>query len=180
LFRGIPVLVVLAALFVGNGLVIGWRTAYDVMLAITSPADTKLPVLAWFLSVVGWLIGPAVAGAVAGHMVNAAIGARRKKPIDQLFTEVDADLTDANLTRAKLTDADLTRADLTRAKLTDASLTGAKLTGAVLSGARWSGATIWPAGEAAEIRERSEQIAPDMFRVRRGAGSHDTTSLVTG
>ncbi len=58
------------------------------MLAI-SPADTGSPVLAWFLSVAGWLIGPAVAGAVAGSVVNAAIGARRRKPVDQLFTEID-------------------------------------------------------------------------------------------
>jgi hypothetical protein len=89
LFHGIPVLVALAALFAANGLVVGWRTAYDVMLAITSPAATSSPVLAWFLSVAGWLIGPAVAGAVAGSMVNAAIARRRKRPVGQIFTEVD-------------------------------------------------------------------------------------------
>src|SRR5689334_5733664 len=64
LFRGIPVLVAFVALFVANGLVIGWRNAYDVMLSITSPAATSNRVLAWLLSFSGWLVGPAIAGAV--------------------------------------------------------------------------------------------------------------------
>ena len=62
LFRGIPALVTFTALFVANGLVIGWRNAYDVTLSITSPAATTSPVLAWPLSLAGWLVGPAVAG----------------------------------------------------------------------------------------------------------------------
>jgi hypothetical protein len=80
-----------AALFATNGLVIGWRKAYDVMLAIISPADTNSPVLAWLLSLAGWLVGPAVAGAVVGYMITAAIEGRRKKPIDGLFREIDRD-----------------------------------------------------------------------------------------
>jgi hypothetical protein len=91
LFRGIPALVAFAALFAANGLVIGWRKAYDVMLAIISPADTSSPVLAWLLSLAGWLVGPAVAGAVVGYMITAAIEGRRKKPIAELFREVDHD-----------------------------------------------------------------------------------------
>jgi hypothetical protein len=86
-----PVLVAFAALFAANGFVIGWRKAYDVMLAITSPADTSSPVLAWLLSFAGWLVGPAVAGAVVGYMITTAIEGRRKTPIDELFREVDRD-----------------------------------------------------------------------------------------
>jgi hypothetical protein len=86
LLRGMPILLVFACLFAANGLIIDWRVAYDVMLGITSPADTDSPVLAWFLSFAGWLVGPAVAGAVVGYMVTAAIGGRRTKPIDQLFS----------------------------------------------------------------------------------------------
>jgi hypothetical protein len=89
LFRGAPVLLLFAGLFTANGMVIGWRTAYDVMLSITSPAATTNPLLAWFLSVTGWLVGPAVAGAVAGYMVTAAIEARRRKPIDELYSEIN-------------------------------------------------------------------------------------------
>jgi Family of unknown function (DUF6313) len=85
LLRGIPILLVFACLFAANGLIIGWRAAYDVMLGTTSPADADSAVLAWLLSIMGWLIGPAVAGAVVGYIVTAAIGERRTKSIDQLF-----------------------------------------------------------------------------------------------
>lgn len=88
LFRGIPVLLAFTMLFVANGLVIDWRNAYDVMLSITSPAATKSPGLAWPLSLAGWLVGPAVAGAVVGYMITAGIDGRRKKPIEELFRDV--------------------------------------------------------------------------------------------
>src|SRR5689334_18912720 len=45
--RGVPFLVVFAALYVANGLTIGWRRTYDVSLGITSPADSSAPMLAW-------------------------------------------------------------------------------------------------------------------------------------
>ncbi|WP_425266895.1 DUF6313 family protein [Amycolatopsis circi] len=85
LFRGIPFAVFFGALFVLNGFVIGWREAYDVSLSITSPASTSSPLTAWILSVAGWLAAPALAGAVAGHVVTASISGRRKKPVGQLF-----------------------------------------------------------------------------------------------
>src|SRR6476659_1565179 len=85
LFRGVPALVAFVALFIANGLVIGWRNAYDVMLAIISPAATTSPALAWLLSLAGWLVGPAVAGAVVGYMITAEIQGRRKKKFDELF-----------------------------------------------------------------------------------------------
>ena len=91
LFRGIPALVAFAALFAANGFVIGWRNAYDVMLAITSPAATSNRVLAWLLSFTGWLVGPAVAGAVVGYMITTEIEGRRRKPFKELFREVDRD-----------------------------------------------------------------------------------------
>ena len=91
MFRGIPALLAFTALFVANGLVIGWRNAYDVTLSITSPAATKSLVLAWPLSLAGWLAGPAVAGAVVGYMITAGIEGRRKKPIDETLGEAGLD-----------------------------------------------------------------------------------------
>lgn len=85
IFRGGPLLAVCTVLYAANGLVIGWRVSYDVLLAITSPAATSCPILAWALSILGWLIGPAVAGAVAGHIITASINARRVLPVGQLF-----------------------------------------------------------------------------------------------
>ena len=80
----------LAALFVVNGLVIGWTTAYNVLVTIDSPADTSSPPLAWLLSLAGWLIGPALAGAVAGYVVTSWIAGRRSKPFVLPFSGDDA------------------------------------------------------------------------------------------
>ncbi|MGN9915845.1 DUF6313 family protein [Micromonospora palomenae] len=74
-------------LFVLNGLIIGWQTAYDVNIGITSPAVTALPALAWPLSIAGWLVAPGIAGAVAGYVVSSSIRSRRRRRIDNLFRE---------------------------------------------------------------------------------------------
>ncbi|MGK5534341.1 hypothetical protein [Streptomyces sp. URMC 129] len=54
-----------------------------------------------------------------------------------------------------------------RADLTDANLTRANLTGSV-----WSLETEWPAALYMDIRSRSEEIEPGLFRIR-GAESTD-------
>ncbi|MEV4242044.1 DUF6313 family protein [Streptosporangium canum] len=83
--RGLPILFVFGALFVANGLLIGWRKAYDVTLAITSPADTTMPVLAWLLSIAGWLLAPAIVGAITGFVVSNAIASRRTRSVEELL-----------------------------------------------------------------------------------------------
>ena len=91
LFRGLPVLVGLVVLYIVNGFVVGWRDAYDVSLGIESPAETSAPVLAWFLSVAGWLVMPGVAGAVAGYVVSDSIASRRSRTLDELFPQITKD-----------------------------------------------------------------------------------------
>lgn len=78
-----------ALLYVANGVVIGWRTAYDVTIGITSPGDESVsaPTLAWFMSVAGWLAAPAICGAVAGVVISVAIKSRRQRPIDEVLTK---------------------------------------------------------------------------------------------
>ncbi|GAA0462509.1 hypothetical protein Ade02nite_29050 [Paractinoplanes deccanensis] len=76
-------------LFVLNGTLNGWRRSYDVALAITSPADTSVPQLAWILSLAGWIVAPGIAGAVAGYVITASIGARRRTDINSAFAEDD-------------------------------------------------------------------------------------------
>ncbi|SHM26331.1 hypothetical protein SAMN05443668_101148 [Cryptosporangium aurantiacum] len=88
LFRGLPVLLALAVLYVVTGFVVGWRDAYDVSLGIESPAETKAPVLAWFLSVAGWLVMPGVAGAVAGYVVSDSIASRRSRSLSESFPQM--------------------------------------------------------------------------------------------
>ena len=77
----LPIITAYALLFAANGIWNGWRIAYDVNLAITSPADGKVRLawLAWPLSVAGWLLMPVLAGAVVGYVVNTSLDRRRVK-----------------------------------------------------------------------------------------------------
>jgi hypothetical protein len=77
--------VVFAALYIVNGFVIGWEEAYNVCLAIDPPSETSAPVLAWALSIAGWLVMPGVAGAVAGYVVSDSIGSRRSRSLGDSF-----------------------------------------------------------------------------------------------
>jgi hypothetical protein len=87
--RGSVLLVLFALLYVGNGLLIGWRAAYDVTTGIVSPGSTAAPWAAWPLSLAGWLAMPAVTGAVAGYVLSVAIGGRRQQSIDAALAERD-------------------------------------------------------------------------------------------
>ena len=97
----------------------------------------------------------------------------------------DANLTGANLGNADLNSADLNRADLRRARLRGALLGGARLGGADLTGADltgahlsdadltavlWSDTTQWPTGVAEDLRARSDEVQPGVWRVA-GSGS---------
>jgi hypothetical protein len=87
IYRGSLLAAGYAGLYVTNGFVIGWRETYDVNVAITSPAATSAPLLAWPLSVAGWLMVPVLAGALAGYMINTTISGRRSKSIKDIFTK---------------------------------------------------------------------------------------------
>lgn len=81
-----------AVLFVVNGFLIGWQVTYEVLVGITSPAATRVPVAAWPLSVVGWLFVPALVGAFAGYVVSDQISSRRRTRVGDIFPEPpDAD-----------------------------------------------------------------------------------------
>jgi hypothetical protein len=58
---------------------------YDIAVGITSPGDVPFPVLAWVLSVIGWLLVPGIAGAVAGYVVTTQIDGRRGQPLHELL-----------------------------------------------------------------------------------------------
>ena len=92
LVRGSILFLAFAALYVVNGTIIGWKTAYDVTIGITSPGDAEVstPVLAWFLSIAGWLAAPAVCGGVAGVVITVAVTDRRKRNIAEVLTRTRA------------------------------------------------------------------------------------------
>lgn len=89
LYRGTPMALVGIALFVVNGSVNGWDVAYDTMIGIDSPSATRSPLLAWPLSVVGWILVPSLVGAVAGYVVAQSIASRRRLPLDRAFADQD-------------------------------------------------------------------------------------------
>ncbi|MFL4910175.1 DUF6313 family protein [Streptomyces sp. MMS24-I2-30] len=78
------------ALYGVGGLLLGWTVSYDVLVGITSPADTPFPVYAWFLSLTGWLVVPAVVGGATGYLVNREIDKRRRVPEDDLLEQMTA------------------------------------------------------------------------------------------
>ena len=84
---GTPLLLGFTVIYVVSGLLLGWAETYNVLLAITSPADAPFPVLAWIVSIIGWLAAPAITGAVAGYIVSAQIANRRTRPISELYPE---------------------------------------------------------------------------------------------
>jgi len=87
LARGTLFFAIFAALYVTSGVVIGWRTTYDVAIGITSPGDRSVtvPALAWPVSLAGWLAAPAVFGAVAGVVISVAIADRRQRSIGEVL-----------------------------------------------------------------------------------------------
>ncbi|SCF42622.1 DUF6313 family protein [Micromonospora saelicesensis] len=89
LVRGTILSAIFAALYLTSGVVIGWRTTYDVAIGITSPGDpsVSVPALAWPVSLAGWLAAPAVFGAVAGVVISFAIAGRRQRPIGEVLAK---------------------------------------------------------------------------------------------
>ena len=86
LARGLPVFTVLAVLYVLDGALNGWRAAYEVMVLIRSPVGAEVPLPAWLLSIAGWLLMPALAGAIAGYVISTAVGERRTRPIAEAMS----------------------------------------------------------------------------------------------
>jgi hypothetical protein len=77
-----------AALYAGGGLLLGWSTAYEVLVGITSPADAPRPLYGWVLSLAGWLLVPAFIGGVTGYLVNRQIDRRRQVAAEILLARM--------------------------------------------------------------------------------------------
>ncbi|MGW4676267.1 DUF6313 family protein [Streptomyces sp. NPDC004324] len=61
----------------GAGL-LGWQAAYEVLVGLSSPSETRHPTYAYVLCLAGWLLVPAFIGAIAGYLVTEQIDARRR------------------------------------------------------------------------------------------------------
>ncbi|MEV4222294.1 DUF6313 family protein [Nonomuraea sp. NPDC049725] len=68
LTRALWVALAFVVVFVVNGMLIGWSTAYEVLIGIKSPAGAGSAPVTWLVSIVGWLMIPAfVGGTVRGR-----------------------------------------------------------------------------------------------------------------
>ncbi|MEU6721600.1 DUF6313 family protein [Nonomuraea sp. NPDC046802] len=88
LTRALWVVLACLAVFVVDGVLIGWSTAYEVLIGIKSPADAGSAPVTWLVSLVGWLAIPAFVGGTVGYLVTRQIEARRRRS----RAEVIADL----------------------------------------------------------------------------------------
>lgn len=75
-------------LFVLNGLLIGWTSAYEVMTGIASPATVHPQWCAWPLSLTGWAALPAVVGAAAGYVITEQIQAHHARGLSEVIEEL--------------------------------------------------------------------------------------------
>jgi hypothetical protein len=86
--RAAPVVLVCVALFVVNGFLAGWVTAYDVLIGITSPSAVSPSWCAWPLSLVGWAMLPALIGGVVGHVVAQQVETHHARELDDVLSEL--------------------------------------------------------------------------------------------
>ncbi|MEU4213119.1 DUF6313 family protein [Streptomyces sp. NPDC026206] len=81
---GIPLLLAFAAFYIVSGIYEGWRVSYKVLLGMEEPPAKGIPLLPWTVSLVGWLLAPAMVGGLAGHIIAARIsrtgGTTSKEP----------------------------------------------------------------------------------------------------
>lgn len=68
----------------------GWATAYEVLIGITSPAKADPQWAAWPLSVAGWAAMPAFVGGTAGYLITAQIKTHQARNRDAVIAEIRA------------------------------------------------------------------------------------------
>lgn len=93
--RGLFLFAVAGVVYLAAGWTVGWRMAYEIAVGITSPASvgsSSWPsvVLAWVVSLAGWLAVPGIAGAVAGYVVAAYADQRRDLNLDAFLPSASA------------------------------------------------------------------------------------------
>ncbi|MFI8449056.1 DUF6313 family protein [Streptomyces erythrochromogenes] len=76
------------ALFVVNGVLLGWVQAYEVLIGITSPAKAEPAWCAWPLSIVGWAAIPAFVGGTAGYLITSQIQTHQSRTMDDVLEEL--------------------------------------------------------------------------------------------
>lgn len=86
--RAAPVVLLTATLYSLNGALVGWATAYEVLVGITSPAEVQPQWCAWPLSLAGWAVLPALIGGLVGYVVAAQIESHRSRELAEILADL--------------------------------------------------------------------------------------------
>ncbi|MEU0646142.1 DUF6313 family protein [Streptomyces umbrinus] len=81
-------MLVLVVLFLVNGVLDGWVSAYNLLVGIDSPGNAKTKWCAWLLSVTGWAAVPAFIGGFVGYLVTQQIDSHRQNDLDVILAEL--------------------------------------------------------------------------------------------
>ncbi|MFI6446206.1 DUF6313 family protein [Kitasatospora sp. NPDC050543] len=66
-------LLVMAASYVAAGVTQGWSDTYKVLTGNLPDAGSPVPFASWVVSIIGWLVAPALIGGLAGHVIATRI-----------------------------------------------------------------------------------------------------------
>lgn len=77
LTRGLVSIAAVTVVVVLSGFIDGWWDTYELLIGDKSPRG-GVPVLSFVVSVGGWVLVPALIGAVGGYAVESAINRHRK------------------------------------------------------------------------------------------------------
>ncbi|WP_141754371.1 DUF6313 family protein [Streptomyces agglomeratus] len=90
-FRAWWVILIIAGLYLANGFLIGFGDTWEILVSPSSEKE-EYPALAWPLSVVGWLIVPALVGGISGYVVTQQTDRRRARPLKQLMQDLEEEV----------------------------------------------------------------------------------------
>ncbi|AWW36360.1 hypothetical protein DN051_06660 [Streptomyces cadmiisoli] len=76
------------ALYIINGVLLGWTRAYNVLTGIDSPGEATTQWCAWPLSLMGWAAIPALVGGAVGYAVTGQIQAHRTRELQEILEEL--------------------------------------------------------------------------------------------
>ncbi|WP_405785660.1 DUF6313 family protein [Streptomyces sp. NBC_01367] len=83
-------LIIPAAAYIGSVWAVGGNDAWELVSGLASPNGMKAPVFTWTLSVIGWMLIPAIIGVLAGIAVEAQLSRRRNKSSGEVAEDLDA------------------------------------------------------------------------------------------
>ncbi|MEW1927514.1 DUF6313 family protein [Streptomyces sp. NPDC088360] len=86
--KGSVWLAAICLLYGTGGAVLGWRSAYEVLVGLQAPGDARVPAYGYVLSVLGWLLVPALIGGAVGYLVTHQIEQRRTVDAQELLAQM--------------------------------------------------------------------------------------------